>query len=140
MAKVFNGIRSTWSRSAGGSLAVITARGERERVRTITDAMLNWAVPRGVGEVVGFTQHALAMDALANVDWGSAFQRAARISPPGVLQPRVGSSLRVALALVEGACSATTAGRPRTMSPKCVEPASRRSRRGWPSWSRARRQ
>ena len=43
------------------------------------------------------------MDALANGDWESAFQCAARISPPGVLQPRVGSSLWVALALVEGA-------------------------------------
>ncbi len=86
-----------------GDALVAAGRGERERVRTVTDAMLNWAVPRGVGGVVGFAQHALAMDALANGDWEGAFQRAARISAPGVLQPRVGSSLWVALALVEGA-------------------------------------
>ncbi|MEO8453465.1 MAG: helix-turn-helix transcriptional regulator [Gemmatimonadota bacterium] len=86
-----------------GDALVAAGRGERERVRTITDAMLNWAVPRGVGGVVGFAQHALTMDALANGDWEGAFQRAARISPPGALQPRVGCSLWVALALVEAA-------------------------------------
>lgn len=86
-----------------GNALVAAGRGEREQVRVATDAMLNWAVPRGVGGVVGFAQQALTMDALANGDWEGAFQHAARISPPGELRQHVGSSLWVALALVEGA-------------------------------------
>jgi DNA-binding CsgD family transcriptional regulator len=79
------------------------AQGDDAVVRALTEAMAQWAIPRGAGAVQGYACHARALAALGRNDFEEAYQQAAAISPPGVFAAHVGQALWVSLDLVEAA-------------------------------------
>jgi ATP/maltotriose-dependent transcriptional regulator MalT len=72
-------------------------------VRRITDELLYWAVPRGVGVVTYLCHHARTLAALGRQDYEEAFREATAISPPGVIPPFRPLAIWVVLDLVEAA-------------------------------------
>jgi DNA-binding CsgD family transcriptional regulator len=79
------------------------AQGDDAAVRTLTEAMDHWAIPRGAAAVQGYACHARALAALGRNEFDEAYQQAAAISPPGVFAPHAGQALWVSLDLVEAA-------------------------------------
>ncbi|POX64419.1 LuxR family transcriptional regulator [Streptomyces sp. Ru62] len=78
-------------------------QGRFETSRALTDQMIGWAGPRGVGMAQTYARHALVLAHLGEGDYESAYQRATEISPAGTLASHVPHSLWVALELVEAA-------------------------------------
>ena len=82
---------------------VAAAVGDHEQVRTLTDRMRSWAIPRRVGAVELYAHHADALDALGRGDYQAAYRSARAVDPPGHFTPGVGQALWVAMDLVEAA-------------------------------------
>ncbi|MFE9357622.1 helix-turn-helix transcriptional regulator [Streptomyces olivaceoviridis] len=78
-------------------------QGRFETSRALTDQMIGWAGPRGVGMAQTYARHAQVLAHLGEGDYESAYQRATEISPAGTLASHVPHSLWVALELVEAA-------------------------------------
>lgn len=78
-------------------------QGRFETSRALTEQMIGWAGPRGVGMAQTYARYALVLARLGEGDFESAYQHAAEISPAGVLASHVPHSLWVALELVEAA-------------------------------------
>lgn len=78
-------------------------RGEVDTNRALTDHMIRWAIPRGVGTAVHYARQARARAELAVGDFNRAFTTAAQISPPGVLASHVPHAMWAAMDLVEAA-------------------------------------
>lgn len=86
------------------AMALLAARrGEHERTRSLTEDMLQWALPRGGLLVEGHSHHARALAALGRGDYEEAYEHCAAISPPGTLRSRAPLALWSAMDLVEAA-------------------------------------
>jgi DNA-binding CsgD family transcriptional regulator len=83
--------------------AIASVEGDDKTVRRITDELLYWAVPRGVGVVTYLCHHARTLAALGRQDYEEAFREATAISPPGVIPPFRPLAIWVVLDLVEAA-------------------------------------
>jgi DNA-binding CsgD family transcriptional regulator len=70
---------------------------------TLTDEMIQWAAPRGVGFVLNYAHHAKGLAALGRADYEAAYQQVTAISPAGTLLPHAAQALWVILDLVEAA-------------------------------------
>jgi DNA-binding CsgD family transcriptional regulator len=86
------------------SRAVIAAcRGEEDRTRDLTDAMLAWAGPRGVRIGQWYACYVRTLAALGRGDFEEAYQQAAAISPAGTFASHVPYATWVMMDLVEAA-------------------------------------
>lgn len=85
---------------------VAGARGSYARARSLTDAMLGWAAPRGIRSVQRTAWHARALAALTRGDYEDAYQEAIKITPAGALGSHNPYVLSSALDLVEAAARA----------------------------------
>jgi len=86
-----------------GLAILAAARGDHETVRALTSDMMQWALPRGIGQAQMAAHHAGSLAALGQLDFEEAYREAAAISPPGILAPGVPHALSVAMDLVEAA-------------------------------------
>jgi DNA-binding CsgD family transcriptional regulator len=82
---------------------IAAARGDSARVRSLTEAMLQWAAPRRVRAVEWGAWQARALDALGRGDFEEAYQEVTKITPAGVTGSHNPSVLWSALDLVEAA-------------------------------------
>jgi DNA-binding CsgD family transcriptional regulator len=85
------------------------ARGEDASVRSLTEEVTRWAVPRGVLVVQQYCSHAKALAALGRGAFDEAYRETASISPAGALPSLRAPAVWVALDLVEAAAKT---GRP----------------------------
>jgi len=79
------------------------ARGDLDTAQALADEIIQWAAPRGAGLAEAHARHLGVLAALAQGDFENAYQRAAAISPPGMLASHVPLALWVAMDLVEAA-------------------------------------
>jgi hypothetical protein len=82
---------------------VAAARGDDERTRGLTDALVQWGGPRGIQVGLWHAWQARGLAALGRGDVEEAYQLASRISRPGLLAPHVPFALFVLMDLVEAA-------------------------------------
>jgi len=78
-------------------------RGDREATRSITDEILQWAVPRKSKTFQFYALHARVLDSLGAGDFESAYVDACEISPAGTMAPYVPHAMWVVMDLVEAA-------------------------------------
>ena len=78
-------------------------RGEYDTVRSIADAMVQWAAPRGVRSVQWYARQAQTLAALGRGEFDEAYSRASAISPAGTFASHVYFALWVPMDLVEAA-------------------------------------
>lgn len=84
--------------------AVVAAvRGDRETSDALTGEIVRWAAPRGARGAVYFAEHARALAALGGGDFGTAYQHACALSPPGIVAPYVPIAMWGTMDLVEAA-------------------------------------
>src|SRR3954453_8952850 len=76
------------------------SRGDDGTVRTLSNAMISWAAPRGARTVETYAWHARALSALGHGRYEEAYQAASRIRPAGPRAPHVPHTLWVLLDLV----------------------------------------
>jgi DNA-binding CsgD family transcriptional regulator len=86
-----------------GQALVAAARGDAHTVRTLTDTVDRWAVPRRNVAAGRLTCYARSLAALGQGDYEAAYRHASTISPAGELASHVGQALWVCLDLVEAA-------------------------------------
>ena len=82
---------------------VAAARGDDERTRDLTEALVQWGGPRGIQVGLWHAWQARGLAALGRGDFEEAYQLASRISRPGLLAPHVPFVLFVLMDLVEAA-------------------------------------
>ena len=82
---------------------IAAARGDYARARALTDQMIQWASPRGIGAVHGYACSARALAALGQGDPDEAYRQASAISPAGTLPSHRPYATWVVLDLVEAA-------------------------------------
>jgi DNA-binding CsgD family transcriptional regulator/tetratricopeptide (TPR) repeat protein len=86
------------------NLAVVAAcRGEADRVRELTDAMVAWAGPRGVRVGQWDACYVRGLAALGRGDYEEAYRQATAISPAGTFASHVPYATWVMMDLVEAA-------------------------------------
>ena len=78
-------------------------RGDDDGCRALTDAMIEWAAPRGARRLIHYALHARALSALGREDFEDAYRDATSITPPGDLGSHDPQALWSALDLVEAA-------------------------------------
>ena len=78
-------------------------RGDDDGCRALTDAMIEWAAPRGARRLIHYALHARALSALGREDFDDAYRDASSITPPGDLGSHDPQALWSALDLVEAA-------------------------------------
>jgi DNA-binding CsgD family transcriptional regulator len=81
-------------------------RGDDDGCRALTDAMIEWAAPRGARRLIHYALHARALSALGREDFEDAYRDATSITPPGDLGSHDPQALWSALDLVEAAMHA----------------------------------
>ena len=86
-----------------GQALLAAARGDDACVRSLTDEIARWAVPRGVLVVPQHCSHAKALAALGRGAFDEAYHETASISPAGTLPALRAHALWVSLDLVEAA-------------------------------------
>ena len=79
------------------------ARGDAAAVRTLTDRMTGWGVPRGARRVVAHAAQARTLAALGRGDFEDAHRESTALGPPGSGEPGGGSAFRPTLDRVEAA-------------------------------------
>jgi DNA-binding CsgD family transcriptional regulator len=80
-----------------------SAIGDFDTARAIADAIMQWAVPRGLVARQWFAWQIRTLVALGEGDYESAFRYASSISPPGQLPSHVCFALKIPMDLVEAA-------------------------------------
>ena len=85
----------------GGLMAAV--RGDHDRARQQTDALIRWGPPRRANLVRIWAAHINALDALGRGEFEDAYQSAATVSPPGTFPPHTATAVWVCLELVEAA-------------------------------------
>lgn len=85
---------------------IAAARGDYESARALTDQMVAWAVPRGIGAVRGYASAVATLAALGQEDFEEALRQASTISPPGVLASHCPYATWVVMDLVDAAVHA----------------------------------
>lgn len=93
--------RYSWILGSYLSTLVTTVRGDVERGRWAADELSDWARAKGAGIAEVFATHLRCLAAQAAGDMAEAYSQACRISPAGILPPRVPHALWVPLDLVE---------------------------------------
>jgi DNA-binding CsgD family transcriptional regulator/energy-coupling factor transporter ATP-binding protein EcfA2 len=93
---------ATWFLRFGQAM-VAAGRGDEDLVRSLTERMMGWAAPRGVGAVQMFARHARGLSALGRGAFEEAYQQLAAISSPGTLPAYTAYALKIPLDLVEAA-------------------------------------
>ena len=91
-----------WFLRAGQAL-IAAGRGEEALVQSITEQMMRWARPRGVGAVQIFARHARGLSALGRGDFEDAYQQFVTISPPGQFPSYVAYAVKIPLDFIEAA-------------------------------------
>jgi DNA-binding CsgD family transcriptional regulator len=84
-------------------VVLAAVRGEADRVRTLSDKLLQGAGPRGIRVGHWRAWQARALLALGRGDFEEAYQQASKISPPGTLPSHVPHVLAVLMDVVEAA-------------------------------------
>ncbi|MFF7475714.1 AAA family ATPase [Streptomyces sp. NPDC008092] len=82
---------------------VAAARGNEAAVMTLTDEIVLWARPRGVGFHLSCASHARALAALGRGRFEDAYRHACAVSPAGELASHVPTALLLIMDLVEAA-------------------------------------
>ncbi|WP_432845782.1 ATP-binding protein [Amycolatopsis sp. CA-161197] len=82
---------------------VSAARGDDEAVDRLTDQIIRWATPRGVGAALHYARHVRTVAESGRGDFENAYQNATAISPAGTFASHVPHALWVALDVVEAA-------------------------------------
>jgi DNA-binding CsgD family transcriptional regulator len=82
---------------------VSAARGDRERVSTLANQILAWAVPRRVVALQRLAHHVNSVAASGQGDFATAYTEAAAVCPAGHLEPYNPHALRVIYDLVDAA-------------------------------------
>jgi DNA-binding CsgD family transcriptional regulator/tetratricopeptide (TPR) repeat protein len=83
--------------------AIAACRGDQDRVQEVTDAMLQWAGPRGVRSAQWNVCYARGLAALGQGDFEEAYRQAATISPAGTFASHVPYATWAMMDLVEAA-------------------------------------
>ena len=78
-------------------------RGDDDGCRALTDAMTEWAAPRGARRIIHYALHARALSALGREAFDDAYRDASSITPPGDLGSHEPQALWAAMDLVEAA-------------------------------------
>ena len=78
-------------------------RGDDDVCRALTDAMTEWAAPRGARRIIHYALHARALSALGREAFDDAYRDASSITPPGDLGSHEPQALWAAMDLVEAA-------------------------------------
>jgi DNA-binding CsgD family transcriptional regulator len=86
-----------------GQALVAAGRGDEGLVRSLTERMMRWAAPRGVGAVLMFAWHARGLSALGRGAFEEAYQQLSAISSPGAFPAYTAYALKIPLDLVEAA-------------------------------------
>jgi DNA-binding CsgD family transcriptional regulator len=81
--------------------AVAAARGDYAEAEAAVDALMRWALPRGVGTVRHVSCHVRGLAALGRGEFDEAYRLASSISPPGTLASHVPMALWVMFDLVD---------------------------------------
>jgi DNA-binding CsgD family transcriptional regulator len=90
--------------TARWSLALLAAaRGDAATLRTLTDQLTGWSIPRGALRLVGYAAQARTLAALGRGDFEDAYRESTALTPPGDLEPRAGRALWPTLDRVEAA-------------------------------------
>ncbi|MEW2514784.1 AAA family ATPase [Streptomyces sp. NPDC046870] len=82
---------------------VAAPRGDDATVGRLTDQIVRFATPRGIGTALHYARHVRTVADLGRGEFESAFQHASAISPPGIFASHVPHALWVAMDLVEAA-------------------------------------
>jgi DNA-binding CsgD family transcriptional regulator len=82
---------------------VAASRGDAETARALADEIVRWAEPREIRSLLAGAHYAYALTALAQSDFQTAYQQAARISPAGDIPSREPFAAWALLDLVEAA-------------------------------------
>jgi DNA-binding CsgD family transcriptional regulator len=82
---------------------VAAARGDIDVAASLCDEMLQWAQPRGVRAVMAYAHHTMAVAALGQRDFETAYRHAREASPPGEIEPALAHALWLMLDLVDAA-------------------------------------
>ncbi len=86
------------------TLALLAAgRGDEGTARSLSGDMIRWAAPRRARTVVLYARHVELLIALGHGEYEQAYEQAAALSPPGVLDSYVPFGLWATLDLVEAA-------------------------------------
>ncbi|MEU6604400.1 AAA family ATPase [Streptomyces shenzhenensis] len=83
-----HGYRLAGLRLASQLACVAAVRGDSDAVHELTGDILRWSEPRGLGLLTVSARQALALLALGQQDYETAFHNCALVSPPGTL-PRL---------------------------------------------------
>ena len=78
-------------------------RGDDNGCRALTDAMTEWAAPRGARRLINYALHARALSALGHEAFDDAYRDASSITPPGDIGSHEPQALWAAMDLVEAA-------------------------------------
>ncbi|KIF79436.1 LuxR family transcriptional regulator [Streptomyces sp. 150FB] len=82
---------------------VAASRGDDDTVTRLTDQIVRFATPRGVGTALHYARHVRTLADLGRGEFESAFQQASAISQPGTFASHVPHALWVVMDLVEAA-------------------------------------
>jgi DNA-binding CsgD family transcriptional regulator len=82
---------------------VAASRGETDTARVQAGLIMDWAAPRGVRSALHWARQVLAVAAVADGDFESAYHHAGVVSPPGSLAAYAPHALWVMFDLVESA-------------------------------------
>jgi DNA-binding CsgD family transcriptional regulator len=92
----------TWFLRFGQAL-VAAGRRDEDLVCPLTEQMMRWAAPRGVGAVQMFARHARGLSALGRGAFEEAYQQFSAIGSPGALPAYTAYAVKIPLDLVEAA-------------------------------------
>jgi DNA-binding CsgD family transcriptional regulator len=82
---------------------VAARRGDRDSVETLTEQMVEWALPRGARSILWRACHIRGLVALGHADFEEAYRQATTFGPPGSLPRFVPLATWSAMDLVEAA-------------------------------------
>ena len=97
-----NHVLLRWPHRAQQAL-LSAARGDRGTTQTLTDEILQWAVPRQAVQMQVRALHARELDSLGAGDFERAYQDLVEISPAGTIAPFLPHAMWVVMDLVEAA-------------------------------------
>lgn len=86
-----------------GQALIAAASADYPTVDALTERMIEWAAPRGLGAVLMYAHHARDLAALGRGDFETAYQEATAVSPAGVLRSHLPQALWLVMDVVESA-------------------------------------
>lgn len=107
------GYNLSWCRFAPQLATIEAARGNTDEVIDITGKILAWAEPRGVGLACVSARQALALSAIGQGDYETAYAHCALVSPPGTFPAMAPRAIWTVFDLVEAAVRSGRSARAR---------------------------